>query len=228
MVIGCGGSSPEASSGVLPEASDEHGSETSSWAAHGAENSSRSSAHGYETSQNVDSSEGENPILLQAPTNVEIEDMALRTALWSALNKPPGTEFTNHELLDITQLEFGPDDTGGVELKSLKGIGALENLVELKLKDSQFTDISSLTGLKKLSKIELHLTGVSDISVVAGLASLIFVSLNADHVYDFAPLLESGLSPGNWVKVVGKWQEGSNGPDVITTLKKRAVHCYCP
>ena len=211
--------------------------------------------------------------LLEAPTIVaslsggspEIEDLALRRALWSELNKPRGTEFTKDELLDITRLEFGPDDTGGVKLKSLKGIEALENLVALSLKDSQVTDISPLSelhkikylrinnnyggeiggpidlaplsglsnfeqlmilmsktsdisplaGLEKLRRLELHLTWVSDISAVAELPSLNFISLNADHVYDFAPLLESGLAPANSIKIVGEWQQGTNGPDIV-------------
>ena len=223
------------------------------------------------------SPEIEDMALLETPT-IEIEDIALRRALWSELNKPPGTEFTNHELLDVTRLEFGPNDTGGVQLKSLKGIEALENLVALSLKDTQVTDISSLSelqnfrylrinnnyggeigepidlaplsglsnleqlmilmsktsdisplaGLEELRHLELHLTWVSDISVLAGLASLNFVSLSADHVYDFAPLLESGLAPHNSVKIVGEWQEGTNGPDVMKTLKARGVACYCP
>ena len=208
----------------------------------------------------------------------EIEDMALRRALWSELNKPRGSEFTKDELLDITQLAFGPDDTGGVELKSLKGIEALENLEALILSESPVTDISPLSelhklrylrfsrtlgggigrpidlaplsglsnleqlmilmsktsdisplaGLEKLRYLELHLTWVSDISAVAELPSLNFVSLNADHVYDFAPLLESGLGTGDSIKIVGEWQQGTNGPDVVKALKAQGVVCYCP
>ena len=205
----------------------------------------------------------------------EIEDMALRRALWSELNKPRGSEFTKDELLDITQLAFGPDDTGGVELKSLKGIEALENLEALILDESQVTDISPLSelhklrylrfsrtlgggiggpidlaplsglsnleqlkieayrtsdisplaGLEKLHHLQLDDTWVSDISVVAGLASLNFISLNPGNGYDFAPLLESGLGTGDVIRIVGMWQPGTNGPDVLKALVARGVEC---
>ena len=233
-----------------------------------------------------DSPEIEDMALLETPTIVaspsggspEIEDMALRRALWSELNKPRGSEFTKDELLDVTRLEFGPNDTGGVQLKSLKGIEALENLVALSLKDTQVTDISSLSelqnfrylrinnnyggeigepidlaplsglsnleqlmilmsktsdisplaGLKKLHLLQVHLTRVSDISAVAGLPALNEVSLHAGFVYDFAPLLESGLGTGDSIKIVGKWQQDTNGPDVVNALAERGVGCSCP
>lgn len=232
------------------------------------------------------SSEKKDTALLETPSivasdsggSVEIEDRALRSALWSELNKPSGTEFTKDELLYITGLEFGPDDTEGVKLQSLKGLEALENLVALSLKDTPVTDISPLSqlpnfrylrinnnyggeigepidlaplselsdleqlmilmsktsdisplaGLENLRHLELHLTWVSDVSAVAGLPALNFLSLSADHVYDFSPLLESGLAPANSIKIVGEWQEGTNGPDVVKALKKRGVTCYCP
>ena len=208
----------------------------------------------------------------------EIEDMALRRALWSELNKSRGDEFTKDELLDITQLRVNPDDTGGAVLKSLKGIEALENLEALVLVESQVTDISPLSelhklryleffnrgevgdygpidlaplsglsnleqlwitfsqtsdisplaGLKKLHLLQVHLTRVSDISAVAGLPALNEVSLHAGFVYDFAPLLESGLGTGDKMHIAGEWQQGTNGPDVVNALAARGVRCSCP
>ena len=133
------------------------------------------------------------------------------------------------ELHKLRYLRFSRTLGGGIGRPiDLAPLSGLSNLEQLFIQMSKTSDISPLAGLNKLHHLELRLTQVSDISAVAGLASLNFVSLSADHVYDFAPLLESGLAPHNSVKIVGEWQQGTNGPDVVKALAARGVGCSCP
>jgi Leucine-rich repeat (LRR) protein len=69
-----------------------------------------------------------------------------------------------------------------------EGIGRLDGLRVLDLKDTNLTDLAPLAGLTGLTRLRLHGTGVTDLAPLAGLTGLTELRLNGTWVTDLAPV----------------------------------------
>ncbi|MGI6711527.1 MAG: leucine-rich repeat domain-containing protein [Bacillota bacterium] len=99
---------------------------------------------------------------------------------WKALQEG---HLTRDKLKKLTSLRVN-----GLDITSIKGISALENLQELELNNNRISDISELENLKNLRQISLNNNNITDISPLSKLNHLWHISLAGNPLQDISPL----------------------------------------
>ncbi len=89
--------------------------------------------------------------------------------------------------LPASVTEFYADETGLMNLRSLKG---QESLSILSLRNNGITDISVLSGMTELKHLYLDGNGISDISALSGLTKLQTLAMNGNQVENLNALRE--------------------------------------
>ena len=126
------------------------------------------------------------PYVVQAGDSAApIQDAGLRSALESALGKPPGDAIAAGEIAALTHLS-----NSGARISSLSGLEQAVNLRSLSLRSNGISDLGPLSRLTSLERLELDDNGISDVSPLAGLTNLVELSLARNDVSDVSPLMQ--------------------------------------
>lgn len=105
-----------------------------------------------------------------------IPDKALYHGILKELGKQPDETFTRQEAERIRELEPNPFDLKWGPVKSLKGIGCLQGMLEL---DLRFQKISSLDGIEELihlKDLDISCNPVSNLEKLQNLTDLVGLS----------------------------------------------------
>ncbi len=110
----------------------------------------------------------------QLNREVFFENPHLEAVVRDVLKKPSGI-ITQHQLLPIVTL-----DASGRGITSLEGIENMPNLMQLKLRDNEISDIAPLAQLKYLRELNLRNNAVTDLTPLAKLSELTYLNIHSN------------------------------------------------
>ena len=120
-------------------------------------------------------------------------DPNLGDAVRTALGLPQGTTLTAANLASLTSLS-----AGGINIRSLEGLGYATALHTLHLHDNAIRDVRPLASLTNLQRLWLYNNQIADVRPLASLTNLGRLWMEDNNVEDLSPLV--GL-PLTWLQV---------------------------
>ena len=186
---------------------------------------------------------------------VDMPDPNLRAKIAEILEKPPGAEITESDMVRLTGL-FAPNanisDLTGLEhatnltdlylgpeyieaedrfinsnsVSDISALAGLTNLTWLSLDNNNISDISALAGLTNLIDLELGSNNISDISAVGGLTNLRWLSLDDNNIRDISPLVTNTGVGVEWVAVSANPLNDASINTHIPALESRGVFVW--